>query len=105
MSERNLRICSGTKRCRYAGNDFEVDTGCAQGFNLFTSAAEDQRIATLQAHHLQSQQCVLDEQRVDLALADFLLSETLADVLHFGRRRDERENLRADQVVMQNDIG
>ena len=78
---------------------------CAQGFHLFSSAAEDQRVATLEADDLQSQQRVLDHQRMNFGLADALLSEALAHVLNLGRGRDEREDFRADQVVMQHHVG
>ena len=67
---------------------------CAQGFHLFSGAAEDQRVATLEANHLQAQQRVLNHQRIESRLADALLSETLAHVLDFGRGWNEREDFR-----------
>ena len=78
MGERNLRVGRSAKGRGDAGNDFKLDAGLAQGFHLFSSAAEDQRVATLEADHLQPQQRILNHQRVNFGLADALLPEALA---------------------------
>ena len=88
MSERNLRAGRGAKCRRDTGNDFKLDAGLAQSFDLFPGAAKDQRVAALQPHHLQAQQSVLDQQRIDFLLADFLASKTFADIVDFASRTE-----------------
>src|SRR5258708_34365976 len=105
MSEWNFCVGCGAECGCDAGNNFEFDAGLAQSFHLFAGAAENERIAALEADNLQAQQRVLNHQRVDLRLADALAAKAFADVVDFGRRWNEGEDFRADQIVVQHDIG
>ena len=84
MSQRNLRIGRRTQRRRDAGNNLKFDVGLAQGFDLFSGAPEDERVTALEPNYLQSQQRILNQQRIDFFLADAFVSEALADVVELG---------------------
>ena len=53
---------------RDAGDDLERDAGRGQGQGLLAAAAEDERIAALEAHHALAAARGADHQRVDRLL-------------------------------------
>ena len=57
---------------RHAGHDLALDPGCGQRERLLAAAAEDERVAALEAHDLEPLPPELDEQVVQLGLADVL---------------------------------
>jgi hypothetical protein len=80
VGERNLRSGSGPQRCRDAGHDFEGDPCCSQRFHLFTSAAKDERVTALQAHHHAPAVGVGRKQSIDFVLRDAWLAASLPDM-------------------------
>ena len=59
----------------------KFDVGFAKGFDFFPGTAEDKRITTLETNYLQSEQRVLDHQRINFFLADSFVPEAFADVV------------------------
>ena len=89
---------------RDAWDDLEVDSGLHQCERLLAAAAEDERVAPLQAHDVETGPPVPDEQGVDLLLCVRLVG----DLDRIGRglleelRRDESivdEHLAGSQEV------
>ena len=105
MGQRNLRSGSSAECGSYTGNDFVWSVGAAQGFDLFSRPSKDQRIAALQAYDTQTRGCQGDHQIIDLALKNFLLPAALADVVNLRCGRNQIQDLRRDEVVMQHGVG
>ena len=57
---------------RHARHDLEGDAGRGQRLDLLAAAAEDERVAALQPHHLEACSPELDEQLVQLGLSELL---------------------------------
>src|SRR5437667_7280414 len=104
VCERNLSGGRCSKGGRYARNDIDLDAGFAQRLHLLASAAEDEWVSALQANHLQTQQRILNKQRIDFALACALPSATFADVLDSSCRRNECSYPCSHKLVVQNDV-
>ena len=80
-----LRIeSSGGGSGRNAGNDLEWDTGLAKRGNLFTRAAEDKRIASLQTDNGAACTGVCDQHGVNFFLRNGFGAASLAHRIQFG---------------------
>ena len=77
----------------------------AQRFNFFSGAAEQQRVSALQADDLQAEQRELNQQRIDLFLSNALFAAAFAHAAKLRGLRNQRENLRPNQLVVQNHVG
>ena len=75
----------------HAGHDLERNAGVGQRFGLFAAAAEDERIAALEAHDGEAAARALDQHGADLVLGEGVGGFLLADVEAFGVRA-ERES-------------
>ena len=71
-----------------SGNDLERNAGLGERGNFFGGAAEDERVAALEADHAAPGARMVDHEGVDLFLGDGLGAAALADVddLRAGRR-------------------
>jgi hypothetical protein len=87
------------------GTIFVRDAGFVERGHFFGGAAEDERIAALEADHTAAGAGVLDHQRVDFVLGDGLCAAALADVDDFGARRGELENGLRDEIVVEDHVG
>ena len=100
MRERYAGIRGDSERRGYARHDFEGDTGLGQSFHLFSAAAEDERIAALQANHGLALSRFGEHQVDDFGLRERVIAAFLADVDALGcstarsraarARRDDR---------------
>ena len=104
MGQGNLRRRCSPERGGDAGNNFKLDVRLAQCRNLFANTPKDERVAAFEPHHLQSRCSLSDHDEVDLFLTDPLLPAALAYIADLRVRRSELKDLRADQVIVQNDI-
>ena len=93
--------------CRAAGVDCHVVPGVtaalAAGANA--GAAEDERIAALQADHVQPLLGECDQHPVDLVLGVGMARLALGDADATGRDRRQVEDFIGDQAVMDDDLG
>ena len=105
MGQRNLRTRRSPQSGCDARNNFELDVRLAEGCDFFANPPEDQGIAALEAHHLQSGGSQSDHEEVDLFLADVLFSAALANVLNLRVGRHEVKYLFSDKIVVQHNIG
>ena len=104
MRDGNLRGGGGGQRRAYAGNDLDRDAGFAQCFQFLAGAPEDQRIATLQPHHVRTQRRKFYQQSIDFRLRHALAAAALADIVELRGLRNQFENARADQIVVQDNF-
>ena len=81
--QRPLRRGGGGERGGDAGDDLALDAGGGERLELFLEAAEDARVAALQANDARAALRVLDEEGVDRVLAGVLARRRAA---HAGRR-------------------
>ena len=88
------RVRGSGDRARDAGHHFERHARGDEGLGLFTAAAEDERIASLQSHHRCARLPALDEQAVDVGLFHRDATRSLAHVDALGRDRCEVEQVR-----------
>ena len=88
-----------------AGNNLKGHTGFGERGHLLCGAAEEERIAALEAYDNAPRLCQLDHQRVDLLLRDALHAAALAHVDDFGDRRGQCKNRLRNKAVVQNYIG
>jgi len=72
--------------------------------DLLAAAAEDERIAALQAHDAPALARQAHHQRVDLVLAEGVVVLFLADVDALGPGPGEFDERRRDQVVVQDSV-
>src|SRR6202041_2698234 len=89
MSQGNLRCRCGPQSGGDARDNFKLYAGFAQSCDFLAHAPEDQRVSTLEPHHLQSRSRQSDHEKVNLFLADVLFPAALADVTNLGVRRRE----------------
>jgi len=98
----NFRCCCQTGR--HSWDDLHLNPCVAQHINFFCGASEDRRITTLQTHNNFSRRRKPHQQVVDLVLGDVLPSAALANVQDLRPRRNQRQDFRRNQSVMQNDV-
>ena len=105
IGEGNTCSGGGGERRGDTGNHFKFDASCAESLNFFGGAAEEQRVATLEANN----DLVLcggsNEERVDVVLREQSDAATFADVDAFSSWRDESKDFGADERVVQNNAG
>src|SRR5262249_29181272 len=97
-------VCGCAQRSGDAGYDLERDPVGGQRCDLLAAAAEDERIAALQTQHTLPPSCVLDEEIVDRFLPHSMARARLADIDAFGGARGERQDLRRNEVVVEDDL-
>ena len=88
-----------------AGNNLKWNAGFGQRGHLFGGAAEDKRIAALEADDAAAGAGVLDHQRVDFFLRDGLHAAALAHIDDLGGGRRQIKNRLRNKVVVQNEVG
>ena len=77
----------------------------AQEIDLLAAAAEHERIAALEPHHVFAALRVLDQQLVDLFLRGAATADELADVEARGIAAREIEHFGGHQPVVHDDVG
>ena len=88
-----------------AGDNLERNARGVQSRHLFGGAAEDQRIAGLQADNDGDLPAgVVDHHRVDFVLRDCFVSAALAYINNLSRWRSEIENGLRNEIVVKNDV-
>ena len=87
IGQRDARVGRRADRGRDARHDFERDAGAAQHPQFLAAAAEDERVAALEAHDRAAAARVFDQQGVDPRLRHRRAAAFLADV-DARRRRD-----------------
>ena len=112
--QRALRRGGGGERGGDAGDDLAFDAGGGERLELFLEAAEDARVAALQANDARAARRVLDEQGVDRVLARVLAAAArrvrhareaaLADV-DPARVRRELAQRRVGERIEEDDVG
>ena len=105
MRQRNLRRRRRGHRRSHARNNFEFNPRLAQRPNLFSGTAKQKWVSAFQADDLQPKQCELNQQRVDFFLSDALFPAALANRAKLRALRNQPEDFRSDQFVVQHDIG
>src|SRR5438093_10467416 len=105
LGERDAEPRGRRGRGSDARDDLERDPRGAHGFDLLAEAPEDRGITALQPHDAHASPGPVDQQPVDLALADADAAGRLADIDDRGARRDLVEQLSRDQPVVQDDLG
>ena len=84
VRQRHAGVGRDAERRGDAGNDLEGDAGIGQRFGFFAAAAEDERIAALEAHHVPAAARALDEHGADFFLGEGVGGFLLADVDALG---------------------
>src|SRR5256884_3710173 len=90
--------------CLKKKNNLDLNASFAERLHLFAAATEDERVSSLQTNHLQTQQCILNKQRIDFALACALASTTFADIVDSSCGRNLCEYLCSHQFVMEDHV-
>jgi hypothetical protein len=88
-----------------AGDNIEIDASVAEGLHLFRGAAENQRVATLEANDDFVARGVGDQQSVDFFLGQQLPAAALTNVDDLGAARDSLQHFAADERIVKNDRG
>ena len=101
VRQRHAERCHGGEAGGDAVDDLDHDALRTQPLGLFAAAAEDERVAALEAHHVLAVQRLGREQLVDEGLGRAPAAAALADVHDARGGRGERKHRVADQVVDQ----
>ena len=104
MGQRDPRIGGNRDGGGHAGNDFERDALLAQRLRLLSSAAEDERVAAFEAGDGIPPFRLVNEELVDLPLREGVIAPLLAGVDPARFSSGVTENLRADQMVVDDHI-
>ena len=88
----------------HAGDDVERDARPLQRLRFFAAAAEHERVAALEPHHLPAASGRADHQRVDLLLRQRVAAGALADEEPLRAPR-QREHALVDERVVEHQIG
>jgi hypothetical protein len=89
-----------------AGDDLERHAGFGERGHLFGGAAEDERVAALEANDAAIGARVLDHERVDFFLRDGLCAAALAYVDDFGAWGEASSRMACgNEVVVEDDLG
>jgi hypothetical protein len=99
VRHRDARQRGRRDRRRHAGDHLARDAGARQRQRLLAAAAEHERVAALEPHHLQPAARVLDQQAVQHLLLDRRPTGPLADVEPARARRQLPHLLRGQRVV------
>jgi len=100
----DLRCGSGTEGGRDAGNDFEIDMRGAESSDFFGGAAEQERVAALEANNGGVFLRRGDEQGVDFVLREKTEAAAFADIDALRGSGDELEDCGADEGVVEDDV-
>ena len=104
MRDGNASQC----RRRHGGgdprDDVDANTGSGDRQRFFAAAAQHERIAALQAHHMFAAARHGDEQPVDVFLTDAAAAGALTDA-EARRVRRQRQHLGRHERVVQHDVG
>ena len=99
------QLAAAPRAAVHAGDDLDRDAVTAQIGQLLAAAAEDERVAALEADHALSGAGVAEKDLVDLVLPDAVLALALADIDPVGVAAHAVENALAQQRVMHHHIG
>ena len=88
-----------------ARHHLAIDPVGQQELQLLGAAAEDEGVATLEPHHPLVLQCQVHQQLVDLLLGQAVEPTGLADEAAIAAGRQQGEQGRADQAVIDHHIG
>jgi len=105
VGERSLQVGGYGEGGGDAGDDLKGDLGFAEEGDLFTGAAEDERVTGFEPEDGASLRRVFEHEGVNAGLGDARLSATLADGDDVGGGAGEREDLIGDEVVGEDDVG
>ena len=100
----NAGIGEAADRGGYAGHDAERHVGRDKREGLFATAPEQERIAALQAQDAFSLACQGDQAGGDIGLLWRWFAAAFTGIDQLGARRRERQNLVADERVVDHDI-
>ncbi len=104
MRERHPRVRRNAQRRRDPRHDFESHARGGQRFGFFAAAAEDERIAALQPHHVQAATRALDQHGADLFLAEGVYRFLLADVDALGLGGRQIQQRRVGEVIVEHGV-
>ena len=104
MGERDPRIGGNGDGGGHAGDDLEWDARLPEDLSLLAAAAEDERVAAFEAGHDVPPPGLLDEAPVDLLLGEGVIGPLFAGVDPAGLLSGMEEDLRADQMVIEDHI-
>ncbi len=92
------------ERARHAGHDIDVDAVRMAGQVFLPPAAEQVRIAALEAHHPPPGPRLTHENRVDLALRNGVMVRALADVDDLGAQIETRQFVPRAKAIGDDDV-
>ena len=92
-------------RRRDARHDLDIDAGGSARRGFLATTAEDERVATLQAHHPLAAPRSVDQQLVDLLLRHCVRVRRFAGIDHFDVVSELAEQLVRRQSIHHDDIG
>ena len=104
MGQRDPRIGGNRDGGGHAGNDFERDALLTQSLRLLASASEDKRVTAFEAGNDIPPPRLFDKKAVDLLLGEGVIAPLLAGVDPARFSSGVTENLRADQMVVDDHI-
>ncbi|MNI52896.1 hypothetical protein D3C73_1077040 [compost metagenome] len=105
MGQRDAGISAATGSGGNAGHYLAIDVALQQVLQLFGTPAENERIAALEPYHPLALVGQIHQQLVDLLLGQTVATTGLADVVPSAGQRDQREQFRADQAVVDHGVG
>ena len=101
----NTRAGRSTQRCSNARHNHHRNASVAQHLQLFTATSEHKRIAAFDPCHTQATARMLQQQRVDVLLRDFMIARQLADIDLLGIAACTVDDHLRHQPVVQQHIG
>ncbi len=105
VGQRNSGVGAAPGGRGHPGNHLTIDAMRQQVFEFFRAAAEDERIAALEAHYAQVLLRQIDQQLVDLWLRQAVVAAGLADVVADAAGRQELHQIVAHQAVVDHRVG
>ena len=105
MGDGNLGVAGHGQASRHAGNDLQGNAAPRARRHFLGQAAEDARVARLQADHRLALPGGFDHLGVDLVLGDVPAGAVMAQANPLGRGRGVFQDQRVDQVVIEHHVG
>src|SRR5215813_15422008 len=104
MRQRDSRVCRNCQSRADSRHNFERNSGVIKRFRLFATTTEEKWISAFEAHHSPSAVCRFDQQSIDFCLG---CAATAANLPHWNAlcaEWREVENLRINQIIVENQI-
>ena len=100
VRQRYAGVSTDSRRRGHPGDNLERNPGGFQRRHFLPATTENEGVATFQTHHMQALAGETDQQFIDAILRQGMPPGLLAGIHRTRRRRNERNHLIADQIVV-----